>query len=148
MQEIMVAVWTAVFIGMLILEVMTMGLVSIWFAAGALAALIGAACGLIFPMQLAIFFVTSGLLLAFLFPVVRNQIKAKATATNADRIIGAEGVVIEAIDEIRGTGQIRVMGAVWSAKSAHLTSIEAGEKVVVKSIAGVKAVVVRKEHMV
>ncbi len=145
MQEAMIAVWAVLMIVMLVLEAMTMGLVSIWFAAGALAALVCAACDVIFPLQLAVFFFVSGLLLAFLLPLARRKVEAGKTATNADRIIGAAGIVIEAIDEVCGTGQIRVMGAVWSAKAAHGVKIAVGEKVVVEAIAGVKAVVSRKE---
>ena len=137
----MVGIWALVLIVMLALEAATQALVSIWFAAGALAALVCAACGLIVPVQVAAFFFVSGLLLAFLLPYARKKMKTGRTATNADRIIGAEGVVTEDIDDVSGSGQIRVMGAVWSAKSIHGIKIPAGEKIEVVEIAGVKAVV-------
>ncbi len=142
-----IGIWAAVMVAMLVLEALTQGLVSIWFAAGALAALICAAFDVIFPVQVSVFFFVSGILLAFLLPYARKKLKTSVSATNADRIIGAEGIVLETIDEVAGTGQIRVMGAVWSAKAIHGIKIRAGEKIMVEAIAGVKAVVSRKERM-
>lgn len=146
MESIMIAFWTILFLLTIIIETVTMGLVSIWFSAGALVALVSAAFGVIFPVQLAIFFIVSGLLLVILFPFVRNKIKLRISPTNADRIIGEDAIVTEAIDPISGSGQIRVLGRIWSAKTLDNVVIEVGEKVVVNSIAGVKAVVVRKEQ--
>ncbi len=143
----MVGIWAVVLIGMLILEASTQALVSIWFAAGALCALLSAAFGAIVPVQIAVFFFVSGILLAFLLPYARKRMKTGRTATNADRIIGAEGLVTEDIDGISGAGQVRVMGTIWSAKSLHGIKIPAGEKIEIVEIAGVKAVVKRKEQI-
>lgn len=137
-------VWTVVLLVMLFIEASTVALLTVWFAVGALAALICALFGVHFGIQVAVFCVVSGLLLMFLLPYARRKMELKKTATNADRIIGAEGVVIETIDEVQGTGQVRVLGAVWSARSTHGAVICVGEKVVVDSISGVKAVVSRQ----
>ena len=142
-MELYIGLWAAVLVLMLVLEASTAALVSVWFAVGALGALISALFGTVLGVQIAVFFVVSGLMFAFLFPYVRRRMDLRKTATNADRIIGAEGIVTEEIDEIAGTGQIRVMGAVWSAKSLGGARISAGEKVKVEEISGVKAVVVR-----
>lgn len=144
MQELYIGIWLAVMVIMLVVEAMTQGLVCIWFAGGALAALLCAACRVPFPVQLAVFLLVSAILLAFLLPLARKKLKKGYVATNADRIIGAEGVVTQDIDETEGTGQVRVMGTVWSAKAAHSVKIPAGEKVEVQGISGVKAVVSRK----
>ncbi|MBQ7036320.1 MAG: NfeD family protein [Clostridia bacterium] len=142
-MELYIGLWAAVLVLMLILEASTAALVSVWFAVGAFCALISAFFGAVFGVQISVFLVVSGLMLAFLLPYTRRKMAARKTATNADRIIGAEAVVTEEIDEIAGTGQIRVMGAVWSAKSKSGARIPVGEKVKVEEISGVKAVVVR-----
>jgi len=141
----MVWLWIIVLVGMLMVEAATQVLLSIWFAGGALAALLCAVLGISFPLQLAAFFFVSGLLLAFLLPLAPRKMKAGRTATNADRILGAEGVVTEDINATEGTGQVRIGGTVWSAKGADGEPLRAGEIVIVESIAGVKAVVKRKE---
>ena len=141
----MVVFWTIVLAGMLILEAATQMLLSIWFAGGALAALFCAFWGGSVPLQIAIFFFVSGILLAFLLPFARRKMQTGRTATNADRILGAEGIVTEDIDEIAGAGQVRVLGSIWSAKSLDGEKISAGEPVTIVEISGVKAVVKRKE---
>lgn len=142
-MELHIFLWATVLVSALVLEASTAALVSVWFAVGALAALVSALFGAVFGVQIAVFFFVSGLMLAFLLPYARHKMEMKRTATNADRIIGAEAIVTEEIDDVRGTGQIRVMGAVWSAKSHGGTRILAGEKVKVEAISGVKAVVSR-----
>ncbi len=142
-MEMYIALWAVALILALVVEASTAALVSVWFAVGALAALISALFGAVLGVQIAVFFMVSGLMLAFLLPYVRRKMELRKTATNADRIIGAEAIVTEEINEIDGTGQIRVMGAVWSAKSLGGTRILPGEKVKVEGISGVKAVVKR-----
>ncbi len=142
-MELYIALWAIIMVLMLIVEASTAALLTVWFAFGALAALIAALLGATFGVQIAVFFLVSGLMLAFLLPYARRKIELKKTATNADRIIGAEGIVTETIDEVQGTGQIRVMGAVWSARSQSGISIEIGAKIKVDAIQGVKAVVSR-----
>lgn len=141
----MVVLWIIVLAGMLILETATQMLLCIWFAGGALAALFCAFLGGSVPLQIAIFFFISGILLAFLLPFARRKMQTGRTATNADRILGAEGIVTEDIDEIAGAGQVRVLGTIWSAKSLDGEKLSAGEPVTIVDIAGVKAVVKRKE---
>lgn len=142
-MQLHIALWAILMVLMLVIEASTAALLTVWFAFGALAALVSAFLGASLGVQIAVFFIVSGLLLAFLLPYARRKMDEKKTATNADRIIGAEGIVTEEIDEVQGTGQIRVMGAVWSARSQSGISISAGEKVKVEAISGVKAVVSR-----
>ncbi len=140
-------IWAILMVLMLLLEAATQSIVSIWFAAGALAALLLAALGASVPVQVSVFFFVSGLLLAFLLPYLRRKMEIKRTPTNADRIIGAEGIVTETIDAIEGTGQIRVMGMTWSAASVNGEVLPEGVSVLVKDIKGVRAVVERKENV-
>ncbi len=143
MEVFYLVAWAAVMIVMLVIEAVTFNLLTIWFAVGALAAIIAAALGASFPLQMSVFFVVSGVLLMSLMPYMRRRTAAKHTATNADRIIGCEAVVTEEIDGISGTGQINVIGSIWSAKSEDGAKIAKGEHVIVNEITGVKAVVSR-----
>lgn len=142
----MVVVWLAVAAGLIIVEALTFNLVSIWFALGALAALIAAKAGGGLNVQLALFVVVSGALLTATMPFVRKVLRQKGQPTNADRIIGAGGIVLKALDAVTGEGQIKTMGGVWSAKSEDGEKIAEGEKVEVVAIEGVKAVVRKKEE--
>ena len=135
--------WGLVLIGMLALEAATMQLYTIWFAIGALFSALGALFGASFGWQIALFFVVSVISLLTLFPLVRRHMASKKTPTNADRIIGEEAIVTEDIDTVSGTGQIKVLGAVWSAVAEENAVVCRGEKVTVQEIKGVKAVVRR-----
>ena len=142
-METTVAFWVIAAIVMALLEAATVSLVSIWFAVGAIGAAIGAAAGLGVSWQIVIFVLLSAIALAVTKPLVRKFRRRGASATNADRIIGAEGEVVESIDPVSGSGQVRVLGQIWSAKSADGQTAAAGEKVRVTAIEGVKAIVER-----
>lgn len=124
-----------------IIELITSPLISIWFCGGALAAALTCIFTDSIWITAIVFVAVSALLLAFTRPLVKRKITPKIQATNADRIIGKEAVVIEQIDSVENTGQIKVEGQVWSAKSENV--VNKGEKVTVSSIEGVKAVVTK-----
>ncbi len=146
MTDPYVALWIVLAAVMILIEVSTLNLVSIWVAMGSLVALIAAKIGYGLSVQIGVFFVASGAFLALTKPLVKRFLKPKREPTNADRTVGEEGVVIEDIDGVSGTGQIKVMGSVWSAKSADGSNFKKGERVNVKAIEGVKAVVQKKEE--
>ena len=149
MELTQIILWSAVLILTLIVEAATLGLVSIWFAGGALAALIAALCSASFAAQGCLFLVVSGVLLACLYPLARRTLRRNGHARlNADRIIGMTAVVTEPIDTLAGSGAIRVDGKVWSARSADGASVAAAETVQVLRIEGVKAIVApqRTQH--
>lgn len=127
-------------------EIATINLVSIWFVCGAVVALILGFLDLSFVTQLIVFLAVSiaGLAL-FLFLVKPRLASGRGVIpTNADRIIGKEGVVIEPINSKIGRGQIRVENQIWSARTEHPDDlIEEGETVLVTGIKGVKAMVRR-----
>ena len=135
--------WGFALIGMLALEAATMQLYTIWFAIGAVFAALGALFGASLGWQIALFFVVSAISLLTLFPLVRHHMASKKTPTNADRIIGETAIVTEDIDTALGTGQIKVLGAVWSATAEENAAFCRGERVTVQEIKGVKAVVRR-----
>ena len=134
--------WLIAFIIFVVGEAVTMGLVAIWFAVGALGALAAAALGGGLWLQIAVFLILSALSLMLLKPLSRKWMAGhKAARTNADRVIGETALVTEDIDNTMATGQVQVDGQIWTARSAHGVVIPAGSRVKVLSIQGVKVMV-------
>jgi len=136
-------IWLAIAIIMGIIEAATLGITTIWFAIGALIAMVTSMLNLPIPLQVLIFIISSVVLLYFTRPIVKKYGRIGVTRTNADRLIGEKGLVTEKIDVINGTGQVKVFGQIWSARSVDNKDIEAGEMVEIKGITGVKLVVGR-----
>ncbi len=136
--------WLVAMVALVVVEAATTQLVSIWFAAGALAAAIAAILGAGSAVQLVVFVVISGVLLAVVGKTARNSVKTKRVPTNADSVIGQTGTVLETIDNLAETGRVRANGLDWTARSAGGEKIPAGETVSVERIDGVKLVVSRK----
>ncbi len=137
--------WGIVLAIAVIAELATLNLVSIWFIFGAVVSLIASLLGASVVLQFVLFIVLSGLgFLIFFFAIKPRLANRVVRATNADRIIGKEGIVIQTIDSMTGTGQIKVRGQIWSARIEGDGAIEEGERVNVLGISGVKAVV---EHV-
>lgn len=138
------AVWIIIIVGMLILEASTTNLVSIWFAAGGLGAIVAGLCGGDAIWQIGVFAVVSALSLAIAWPFIKKYRNRPKTATNADMIIGEKGIVTEDITADKFAGKVNVAGKEWSAVTEDKSLAEAGTSVKVKSISGVK-IVVEKE---
>ena len=134
-------VWLALMVLLLILEAATAGLTSIWFALGALAALIASFFGGALWLQLVWFFAVSLLTLWLTRPLALKYLNSRRVATNADRVIGAEAVVTEDIDNIAGSGAVHVDGHEWTARSGSGANIAKGTVVRVERIEGVKLIV-------
>jgi len=122
-------------------EAVTVGLTSIWFAAGALVALIAALLGGAVWIQITLFLAVSLLCLAAVRPLARRHLNNKVVPTNADRVIGAQAQVTEDIDNIHGKGAVVIRGITWSARSQDGGPISAGTMVKVLRIEGVKVFV-------
>ena len=133
--------WLAAFIVFAIGEAVTVGLVSVWFAVGALAAMFATAFGAGLWLQIAVFLGVSALALALFQPLSSKFLKPRISATNADRVIGSQALVTETIDNAQAQGQVRVKGQVWSARSDQDVVIPAGRDVKVLRIEGVKVIV-------
>ena len=133
--------WLAAFIVFAIGEAVTVGLVSVWFAVGALAAMFATAFGAGLWLQITVFLGVSALALALFKPLSSKFLKPRISATNADRVIGAQALVTETIDNAQAQGQVRVKGQVWSARSDQDVVIPAGRDVKVLRIEGVKVIV-------
>lgn len=135
--------WVVAIVLFLVLEAATAGLASIWFAIGALAALISALFNAPIWLQIVWFFVLSIITLILTRPLVSKFINGKRQATNADMVIGTEGIVTERIDNLNGTGAVAVAGKVWTARSSDTGVIEPGTTVKAERIEGVKLFVSR-----
>lgn len=137
--------WLIVMVLFLVVEAATVGLVCIWFAVGALAALIAALLGAEIWLQVVLFLVVSAVALYFTRPLAKKYVNAKVEPTNADMVIGKECRVTEAIDNIAGTGAVYVDGKTWTARSESDEVIPEGTLVTAKSIDGVKLIVAAPE---
>ncbi len=135
-------VWLALLVALLIIEAVTLGLTTIWFAGGALVAFIMATVGAELLVQIIVFCVISVLLLIVTRPAAVRWVNKGRTKTNAESLVGATAVVTEAIDNLAGKGQVQVKGQYWTARSSgEERKIEAGKTVKIKSISGVKLIV-------
>ena len=133
--------WLVLLIAFAGLEGLTAGLVSIWFCAGSLVALVASWFDASLLVQIGLFVIVSLIAMALVRPMARKWIQPKMVKTNADRILDQEGVVLEAIDNLRASGQIKIGGAVWTARSQNDELIPEGVRVRVVRIEGVKAIV-------
>lgn len=134
-------IWLGLTVAFLIAEAATVTVISLWFAAGALAAMAMALVGGAVWMQALTFLVVSAAALTALRPLVRKYLTPKLTATNIDSIIGSIGIVTAPIDNIGATGQVKLNGMEWTARSTSGEAIETGRKVRVDKIEGVKVFV-------
>ena len=137
----MTSFWIAAIIVFLVIEAITVGLASIWFAIGSLAALIGEVLGAKLWLQIALFLAVSAVTLILTRPLVKKFVNGKAQPTNADMVIGMDCRVTETIDNIAGTGAVQAAGKVWTARSGSDEIIEAGQIVRINRIEGVKVIV-------
>ena len=137
----MTGIWAALIVVFLILEGMTAGLVTIWFAVGSVAALLASIFGAPLWLQLLWFFVISIAALILTRPLVKKYLNNRTQATNADMYVGKECLVLETIDNVAGTGAVKVAGKVWTARSADDSVIPDGARVEALRIEGVKLIV-------
>ena len=140
--------WVIALVVFLVIEAITVGLTSIWFAAGALAAWICTLLGAPVWLQVAVFIVVTAVALYFTRPLVKKYINGKVVPTNADANIGKECRVTETIDNIAGTGAVYVDGKTWTARSDNDEVIPEGELVTALRIEGVKLIVSKSTETV
>ena len=140
-------VWLGAIVAFGVLEALTAGLVSIWFVAGGLAALLAAISGLGTTAQVVLFILVSAAALILTRPLVKRYTQGRAIPTNADRVFGQKAKVTEAIDNENSTGAVYVDGKTWSARSADGSVIPAGTQVRIEKMEGVKLFVTSLEKM-
>lgn len=144
-MDLVAIVWLVLLIIFLIAEASTVTLVSLWFAAGSLAALAAYFLGARLWLQVLLFFAVSILSLIALRPLSRKFFQPKLTPTNVDSIIGSTGLVTVAVDNISAVGQVKLGAMEWTARSTSGAPIDVGTLVKVDRIEGVKVFVTPAE---
>ena len=130
-----------------IIEALTVQLVSIWFAFGSLCALIVSVLGGEIWLQAVLFTVVSALSLLLTRPLVKKYILPKRVATNYEQAIGKSAIVSEKIDNLEAKGAVKINGTEWTARRADNSVIDEGAEVTVVAIEGVKAIVEPKKEI-
>ena len=148
MELVLKIVWLVLLLVFVAGEAVSVGLTSVWFAAGSLVALIAALLGGGWVLQLVLFFVVSILCLLAVRPLAKKHLNNKVQPTNADRVIGSEALVTEDIDNITGAGAVIIGGQTWTARSGSESPIPAGTRVRVLRIEGVKVFVEESKEAV
>ncbi|MCX4325681.1 MAG: NfeD family protein [Lachnospiraceae bacterium] len=134
--------WLAALAVFLVIEIITLGLATIWFAGGALAAFVLALFNVPWPVQIAVFLIVSIVLLIFTRPVVEKRLNESRTKTNVNSMAGKEGRVVETIDNFNQKGTVIVNGLEWTACSSEEgLVIPEGTKVIINEVKGVKVFV-------
>ena len=152
-MDIFIWLWLGAIVLFGVAEVVTEGMISIWFVAGSLAGLVtcmsGWALGGLSPeaTQVLVFAVVSAAALVLTRPLVRRFMTRPHVPTNLDRVLGMVGKVTEAVDNERASGAVYVDGKTWTARSADGSAIPAGTQVKVQKIEGVKLLVQYSEKV-
>lgn len=134
--------WLILLLLLVAIEVATLGLTTIWFAGGALIAVIAAALNAPLFLQIALFLAVSVVLLVFTRPVAVRYFNKDRTKTNVESLVGQKGIVVKEVNNLEGTGQVSLNGMEWSARSIDGKGpIPEGAVVVVREIRGVKLMV-------
>ncbi len=133
--------WLIAMLVFLFAEGITVTLVSIWFAIGALTAIVTALLGGPLWLQVLLFLVVSILLLASLRGIVRKYINPRLIHTNVDSVVGSIGIVTVPVNNVAALGQVRISGMDWSARSTTGMPLPEGVQVRVDRIEGVKVFV-------
>ena len=134
--------WLVAFGVLLLVEILTLGLTTIWFAAGALAAFLMAALSLPLMVQIVVFLMVSALLLIFTRPVMTKHLNAKTTKTNAESLVGDKARVLLPVNNIKEEGQVMVNGMEWTARSTKdEVTFQKDEMVRIAGISGVKLII-------
>ena len=140
----MVFVWLVIAVVLGIFEAATVALVSIWFAIGAVAAMVPAYFNAPFWVQILVFILVSALCFVFTRSFFKKIIRVNKQPTNVDRLVGQEGVATDDIENIECRGKVFISGLTWSARSETGELIPQGAIVTVKKIEGATLVVKRK----
>lgn len=134
--------WLIILVILIVIELTTMGLTTIWFAGGSLIAFIAAVLHAGLPLQIILFFAVSFVLLFFTRPIALKYFNVDRIKTNAESLVGETGIVLEEINNIQSSGRIQVKGQEWTARSVNEEAIVAvGHLVRIQRIEGVKLIV-------
>lgn len=138
-------IWLIIFVACIVVEIITMGLTTIWFAGGSLVASVAAAIGAPLWLQIVLFVAVSLLLLYFTRPIAVKYFNKDRVKTNAESLVGKQAIVISEIDNLQGIGQVTVGGQEWSARTTEEgITLPVGSVVIIRAISGVKLMVEEK----
>lgn len=141
-MEQMEIIWLALTTVLLIIEIVTLGLTTIWFAAGALFAFFAALLGMNQGIQIGVFVVVSVVLLFFTRPLAVKYLNTKTIKTNTEALVGKTARVIVDINNLKSQGQVVINGLEWTARSSDDTVVfKIGDAVTIVGIEGVKLIV-------
>lgn len=144
----MTVVWLAILVALVVIELLTMGLTTIWFAGGALIATIASLFGAPLVLQIILFLVVSALLLYFTRPVAVKYFNKDRVRTNAESLVGRQAIVISEIDNLQGIGQVNVGGMEWSARTrVDGVKLPVGTVTTILAINGVKLIVEERKEV-
>ena len=138
-------IWGILFVVFLLAEILTVAYVSIWFAIASLVSFVLAMFGIPLEAQCIVFVAMAAVLFLATRPLVKKYVHGKTVSTNADSVIGMEGVVRVPIDNLKSQGRVYVNGLEWAAKSFSGAPIERDVKIVVRRIEGVSLIVERAD---
>ncbi|MCI9298822.1 MAG: NfeD family protein [Lachnospiraceae bacterium] len=137
-----VAIWLIILILLIVIEIFTLGLTTIWFAGGALVAIVVAALGGPVWLQILLAIIVSAVLLFFTRPVAMKYFNRDREKTNAESLVGRQAIVISEINNLQGIGQVAINGMEWTARTiTDGLTIKPGEVVIIRGINGVKLLV-------
>jgi membrane protein implicated in regulation of membrane protease activity len=140
-------IWLVALIVFLVLEIISMGLTTIWFAGGSLIAAILAVLGAPFWLQIVVFFVVSCLLLAFTRPIAVKYFNKDRVRTNVESLVGREAIVVSEINNLQGVGRVTVGGQEWSARTTvNDRRMAVGTVGIVRAIDGVKLIIEERKE--
>ena len=144
----MTVFWLVVLVVLVIIELLTMGLTTVWFAGGAFIATIGALFHAPLALQVILFLLVSVILLFFTRPLAVKYFNKDRVRTNAESLVGRQAIVISEIDNLQGIGQVNVGGMEWSARTkTDGVKLPVGTVTTILAINGVKLVVEERKEV-
>ena len=144
----MTVFWLVVLAVLVVIELLTMGLTTVWFAGGALIAAVASLFYAPFSLQVILFLVVSAILLFFTRPLAVKYFNKDRVRTNAESLVGRQAIVISEIDNLQGIGQVNVGGMEWSARTrTDDEKLPVGAVATVLAINGVKLVVEERKEV-
>ena len=144
----MTVFWLVVLVVLVIIELLTMGLTTVWFAGGALIATIVSLFHAPLALQVILFLLVSAILLFFTRPLAVKYFNKDRVRTNAESLVGRQAIVISEIDNLQGIGQVNVGGMEWSARTRiDGVKLPVGTVTTVLAINGVKLVVEERKEV-
>ena len=138
-----IATWLIIFAACLVIEIITLGLTTIWACGGALIAMIIAFFSGSLALQVVAFLIVTTILFFTTRPLAKKHMDNKLEKTKVESLIGKHVIVSADIDNLKSQGQVMIGGVEWTARSKNGDTIESGTEVVIDEISGVKAIVTR-----